>query len=131
MEIHSGATAELEITVTADRTADRIGNPGVMVFSTPHLIGLLEEVASAVIHPHLPSGAATIGTIVEMRHLAATPLGMKVRAKATLLETDGRRFLFQVEAYDEIEKIAEGKHERFVVQNLEKFLSRAMAKGKR
>ena len=131
MDIRPGATAEVEITVTADRTADRIGNPGVMVFSTPHVVGLLEEVASAVIQPHLPAGAATVGTMVEMRHLAPTPVGMKVRAKATLLETDGRRFLFQVEAHDEIEKIAEGKHERFVVQNLEKFLARAMGKGKR
>jgi predicted thioesterase len=131
MDIRPGATAEIEITVTADRTADRIGNPGVMVFSTPHVVGLLEEVASAVIQPHLPAGASTVGTMVEMRHLAATPVGMKVKAKATLLETDGRRFLFQVEAHDEIEKIAEGKHERFVVQNLEKFLARAMGKGKR
>ncbi len=131
MDIRPGATAEVEITVTADRTADRIGNPGVMVFSTPHVVGLLEEVASAVIQPHLPAGAATVGTMVEMRHLAATPVGMKVRANATLLETDGRRFLFHVEAHDEIEKIAEGKHERFVVQNLEKFLARAMGKGKR
>ena len=131
MDVRPGATAEIEITVTADRTADRIGNPGVMVFSTPHLIGLLEEVSNAVIQPHLPGGASTVGTVVEMRHLAATPVGMKVRAKATLLETDGRRFLFQVEAHDEIEKIAEGKHERFVVQNLEKFLARAMGKGKR
>jgi len=131
MDVRPGATAEIEITVTADRTADRIGNPGVMVFSTPHLIGLLEEVSNAVIQPHLPGGAGTVGTVVEMRHLAATPVGMKVRAKATLLETDGRRFLFQVEASDEIEKIAEGKHERFVVQNLEKFLARATGKGKR
>ena len=131
MDVRPGATAEVEITVSADRTADRIGNPGVMVFSTPHLIGLLEEVSNAVIQPHLPAGAGTVGTVVEMRHLAATPVGMKVRAKATLLETDGRRFLFQVEASDEIEKIAEGKHERFVVQNLEKFLARARDKGKR
>jgi predicted thioesterase len=131
MDLRPGATKELETTVTPDRTADRIGNPGVMVFSTPHLIGLLEEVSDAVIKPHLPPGAATVGTMVEMHHLAATPLGMKVKAKATLLEADGRRFLFKVEAYDEIEMIAEGKHERFVVQNLEKFLSRAMGKGKR
>ncbi len=130
MDVKPGATKEVEITVTADRTADRMGNKGVMVFSTPHLIGLLEDTAGAVIQPHLPAGGATVGTMVEMRHLAATPVGMKVRAKATLLETDGRRFLFQVEAHDEIEKIAEGKHERFVVANLEKFLSRAASKGK-
>jgi len=131
MDVQAGATKEIEIRVTADHTADEMGNKGVMVFSTPHLIGLLEDVAGAVIQPHLPAGATTVGTMVEMRHLAATPVGMKVKAKATLLETDGRRFLFQVEAWDEIDKIAEGKHERFVVQNLEKFLARAMGKGKR
>jgi predicted thioesterase len=66
--------------------------------------------------------------MVEMKHLAATPVGMKVRAKATLLETDGKRYLFAVEAWDEKDKIAEGRHERFVVPDLQKFLQRAMSK---
>lgn len=130
MDIRPGATAEIEVTVTPDRTADVMGNKGVMVLSTPHLIGLLEDAAGAVVLPHLPTGAATVGTLVEMRHLAPTPVGMKVKAKATLLETDGRRFLFQVEAHDEVEKVAEGKHERFVVQDLQKFLARTLKKGK-
>ncbi len=130
MDIRPGATAEIEVTVTPDRTADVMGNKGVMVLSTPHLIGLLEDAAGAVVLPHLPTGAATVGTLVEMRHLAATPVGRKVKAKATLLETDGRRFLFQVEAHDEVEKVAEGKHERFVVQDLQKFLARTLKKGK-
>ncbi len=130
MDLKPGATAEVEITVTPDRTADAIGNKGVMVLATPFLIGLLENAAIAVIQQAVPPGAGTVGTMVEMRHLAATPVGMKVRAKATLLETDGRRFLFQVEAHDEVEKVAEAKHERFLVPNLEKFLARAMAKRK-
>jgi predicted thioesterase len=130
MDLKPGATAEVEITVTPDRTADAIGNKGVMVLATPFLIGLLENAAIAVIQQAVPPGAGTVGTMVEMRHLAATPVGMKVRAKATLLETDGRRFLFQVEAHDEAEKVAEAKHERFLVPNLEKFLARAMAKRK-
>ena len=129
MVISPGASAEVEVTVTDDRTADRLGNPGVRVFATPFLIGLLEDAAGAVIHPHLPPGASTVGTMVEMRHLAATPVGMKVRARAVLVETDGRRYLFNVEAWDEKEKIAEGRHERFVVPNLEKFLERAMKKA--
>lgn len=106
-----------------------MGNRGVRVLATPFLIGLLEDAAGVVLKPHLPPGAATVGTLVEMRHLAATPVGMLVRAKATLLETDGRRYLFAVEAWDEKEKIAEGRHERFVVADLEKFLARAMKKG--
>jgi predicted thioesterase len=68
--------------------------------------------------------------MVEMRHLAATPVGMKVRARATLLETDGRRFLFAVEAWDDKDKVAEGRHERFVVPDMQAFLERAMKKGR-
>ena len=123
-----GQTAELEIVVTPDRTADAMGHKGVMVLATPYLIGLLEDAAGAIMKPHLAPGAGTVGTMVEMRHLAATPVGMKVRAKATLLETDGQRFLFRVVAYDEVEKVADGKHERFVLPNLEKFLDRALKK---
>lgn len=129
MDIRPGASAEVEITVTPDRTADRLGNPGVQVFATPFLVGLLEQAAGAVIHPHLPPGASTVGTSVDIRHLAATPVGMKVRARAVLVETDGRRYLFDVEAWDEKEKVAEGRHQRVVVANLEKFLERAMKKA--
>lgn len=129
MNVQPGESAEVTITVTPERTADAMGNRGVMVFATPFLVGLLEDAAGRVIHPHLPPGASTVGTRVEMNHLAATPVGMKVRAKATLLETDGRRYLFGVEAWDEKEKIAEGRHERFVVLDREKFLARAMKKA--
>jgi predicted thioesterase len=106
-----------------------MGNRGVHVLATPFVVGLLEDAASAVLKPHLSPGVATVGTMVEMRHLAATPVGMRVRARATLLETDGRRYLFAVEAWDEKEKIAEGRHERFVVSDLQKFLTRVMKKG--
>jgi fluoroacetyl-CoA thioesterase len=129
LDIQPGAIGEVVTTVTPDRTADAMGNRGVRVMATPFVIGLLEDAAGAVLKPHLPPGAATVGTMVEMRHLAATPVGMQVRAKAVLLETDGRRYLFAVEAWDEREKIAEGRHERFVVTDLEKFLARAMKKG--
>jgi predicted thioesterase len=129
MDIKPGATAEVGYTVTEDKTAHAMGNTGVHVFATPYVVGFLEDAAAAVIHPQLPAGAGTVGTMVEMKHLAATPVGMKVRAKATLLETDGRRFLFGVEAWDEQEKIAEGRHERFVVPDMAKFLGRAMKKG--
>ena len=131
MDVEPGATGEVATTVTPDRTAEAMGNRGVQVLATPFIIGLLEDAAGAVLKPHLPPGAATVGTMVEMRHLAATPVGMKVRAQATLLETDGRRYLFAVEAWDEKEKIAEGRHERFVVPDLQTFLARAMKKGER
>lgn len=128
--LRPGLSAELEVTVTPEKTADAMGNPGVHVFATPWVVTLLENVSSKVLAPHLPPGGGSVGTMVEMRHLAATPVGMKVRAKATILETDGRRVLFHVEASDEVETIAEGRHERFIVGNLERFLERAMKKGK-
>ncbi len=128
MDLTPGAVAEVEVVVTPEQTADAMGNRGVLVFATPFLIGLLEDAAGAVIQPRLPAGAATVGTMVEMKHLAATPVGMKVRARAELLETDGKRFLFRVEAFDEVEKVAEGTHERYVISSLKKFLSRAMTK---
>ncbi|MGH7313131.1 MAG: thioesterase family protein [Candidatus Rokuibacteriota bacterium] len=130
MDLQPGATAEVALTVTPDRTADAMGNRGVHVFATPFVVGLLEDAAGAVLEPHLPPGAATVGTMVEMRHLAATPVGMRVRARATLLQADGRRFLFSVEAWDDKDKIAEGRHERFVVRDLPTFLDRVMMKGR-
>src|SRR5499427_6563575 len=123
MPFPAGLTAEIEQVVVPELTADALGNHGVRVFA-------MELTCNAAMKPHLPPGGASVGTMVEMKHLAATPLGMKVRAKATLLESDEKRCLFQVEVFDKIEKIADGRHERFVVPNLEKFLSRAMTKGR-
>jgi fluoroacetyl-CoA thioesterase len=129
VDIKPGSTAEVGYTVSEDQTAHAMGNRGVHVYATPFVIGLLEDAAGAVLRPHLPPGGGSVGTMVEMKHLAATPVGMKVRAKATLLESDGKRYLFTVEAWDEKEKIAEGRHERFVVPDMERFLARAMKKS--
>ena len=131
MPLEPGQTATVERVVTRELTADVLGNPGVTVLATPFVLTLLENAAHAVMAPHVPPGAGTVGTHVDMKHLAATPIGMTVRAKAVLLETDGRRCLFDVEAWDEVEKIAEGRHERFVVPNLAKFIERTMAKGRK
>jgi fluoroacetyl-CoA thioesterase len=128
MALTSGLTGEFEQLVMPELTADAVGNKGVQVFATPFVINLMELTCNVVMKPHLPTGASSGGTMVEMKHLAASPVGMKVRAKATLLETDGKRCRFEVTVWDEAEKIGEGRHERFVVPNLEKFLSRAMSK---
>jgi predicted thioesterase len=128
MSLTPGTTHEITRTVTADVTADALGNTGVMVFATPCVLALVENACNGMVQPHLTAGAATVGTSVELKHLGATPLGMTVRARATLTETDGRRYLFSVEVWDEKEKVAEAKHERFVVNDLAKFLERAMKK---
>jgi fluoroacetyl-CoA thioesterase len=124
-----GAVVELSRTVTPDVTADAMGHRGVKVFATPYLISLLEDAAGRVMEPHLPATASSVGTMIDIRHLAATPVGMTVRARATLLETDGKRFLFQVEAWDDKDKVAEGRHERALVPDLARFLDRVMKKG--
>src|SRR3972149_1341871 len=124
MDIQPGATAEVSLTVGLDRTAHAMGNTGVHVFATPFVVGLLEDAAQAVLRPQLPSGGGSVGTMVEMKHLAATPVGMKVRAKATLLETDGKRFLFAVEAWDDRDKVAEGRHERVLALDIQKLVAR-------
>lgn len=129
MSLAAGTTHEITRTVTPDQTADALGNTGVMVFATPCVLTLVENACSAMLQPHLPAGAATVGTVVELKHLGATPLGMRVRAKAMLLETDGRRYVFSVEVWDEKEKVAEVRHERFLVNDLAKFLARATKKG--
>jgi predicted thioesterase len=129
MTLTPGTTHEITRTVTADLTADALGNRGVMVFATPHMLALVENACNALLQPHLPAGAATVGTAVELKHLGATPLGMTVRAKATLLEVDDKRFVFSVEVWDEKEKVGESRHERFLVQDLAKFLARAMKKA--
>jgi predicted thioesterase len=129
MSLTPGTTHEITRTVTADLTADALGNTGVMVLATPCILTLIENACSAMLQPHLPAGAATVGTVVELKHLGATPLGMQVRTKATLLETDGRRYVFSVEVWDAKEKVAESRHERFLVNDLAKFLARAMKKA--
>lgn len=129
MSLTPGTTHEITRTVTPDLTADALGNKGVMVFATPCVLTLIENACSELLAPHLPAGAATVGTVVEMKHLAATPAGMQVRAKATLLETDGRRYVFSVDVWDAKEKIAESRHERFLIPDLAKFLARAMKKA--
>ena len=129
MALTPGTTHEITRTVTADQTADALGNKGVMVFATPCVVTLVENACSEMVQPQLPAGAATVGTVVELKHLGATPLGMTVRAKATLVETDGRRYVFTVEVWDDKERVAEARHERFVVNDLAKFLARAMKKA--
>ena len=122
-----GLTASVSTEVTEGNTAIAYGSGGVKVFATPAMIGLMEKAALSCVDPVLPAGMATVGTKVEVSHLAATPVGMQVRAQAELLEIDGKRLVFRVEAYDEAGLIGEGKHERFII-DLERFISRAEAK---
>ena len=130
MEITPGLVGEVEIVVQPADTADAAGNKGVHVLATPRLVGLLEQAAIQAVQAGLPPGAGTVGTRMDMKHLAATPVGMKVRARAVVRQVDGRRYVYDIEAHDEQEKVAEGTHERFQI-NQARFLERVAEKAKR
>ncbi|HJT58847.1 MAG TPA: thioesterase family protein [Ktedonobacteraceae bacterium] len=121
MALEIGLTGEMTTTVAHENTAAFVGAGGVEVFATPMMIALMENASWHAVANHLDEGFVTVGTLVNVRHLAATPLGQQVRATAKLIEIDGRRLVFQVEAYDEQKKIGEGQHERFIV-NLNRFM---------
>jgi len=123
MALTPGLTGEATTIVVHENTAASVGAGGVEVFGTPMMIALMENAAWRAVANSLEAGDVTVGIVVNVRHLAATPLGQHVRATAKLIEIDGRRLIFNVEAYDEKRKIGEGQHERFIV-NLERFIKR-------
>jgi fluoroacetyl-CoA thioesterase len=128
-ELAPGLIAELEHTVTDADTASRWGSGLVPVFSTPALVGLMESTAVKALSGHLPPGQTTVGGRIDVRHLAATPVGMQVRARAELTAVDGRKLVFKIQAWDVVEQIGEAEHERFVVDEA-RFLGRIQAKIK-
>jgi fluoroacetyl-CoA thioesterase len=114
--IETGLIHEMGITVHTSDTARESGGESLPpVLSTPKVISYLERTAHYSILPHLEEGQSSVGTLVNMRHLGASPVGMQVRFRAEVLEVDRRRVRFKIEAWDEVEKIAEGEHERFII----------------
>ena len=128
-KLNRGLKFKIEKVVTEKDTAMSFGSGGVKVFATPMMIGLMENAALSAVDLHLPKGYVTVGTRIDVRHLAATPVGMKVYAMAKLIGIDGKRLEFKVEAYDEKEKIGEGSHERYII-DVERFIERTAAKQK-
>lgn len=128
--IAPGLVGKIEIVVEAADTADALGNRGVHVLATPRLVALLEQAAIRAVAPHLPPGGSTVGTRIDVRHLAATPVGMRATIRATLREVDGRRLVFDIEGHDEAERIVEGRHERFQIDQA-RFLARVAEKERR
>ena len=126
--LQPGIKGKQTITVTHEQTAAHYGSGALEVFATPAMVALLEETAWRSVQPYLEEGQATVGTRVDIRHLAATPLGGKVTCESELVEVDRRRLVFKVEVFDEKTKVGEGIHERFVIQS-DKFLAAARAKG--
>lgn len=128
MALEVGLVGELAITVQESDTAYGSGGGNLPeVLSTPRLISMLERTAHTTLLPYLLEGQASVGTLVNIRHLGATPVGMQVHFRAELFEIDQRRLRFKVEAWDEVEKVAEGEHERFII-DLTRFEERLESK---
>lgn len=126
MEI--GIKGRAETVVNHENTAQFVGSGELEVFATPQMIALMEQAAASSVAGELEEGQGTVGTLLNVSHDAATPLGMKVWAETELVEVDRRRLVFDVKAYDECGLIGQGKHERFIIQN-DKFLAKVNAKG--
>jgi len=122
-----GAKGERKLLVTTDIAITFLGTDGPRVLSTPHMIGLMEMTCRDTVLPLLEPGHDTVGTHVNVAHLAAAPIGMSVRFLAEVTQVDGRRITFRVDAWDEKEKIGEGTHERAII-NVAKFATRLAAK---
>lgn len=116
MALEPGLVNEMIMTVDISDTARTSGGESLPpVLSTPRLISFMERTAHYAILPLLAEGQTSVGTVVNIRHLGATPVGMQVRFRAELVEVDRRRLVFKVEAWDAVEKVGEGQHERFII----------------
>ena len=119
--------ATVNETVSEENTALSVGSGSLKVYATPAMLALMEKAACKALEPVLGEGETTVGTLLNVKHIAATPMGMQVSATAELLEKDGRRYVFKVTATDECGVIGEGTHERFAVLS-EKFTEKTYSK---
>ena len=113
--------------VTENNTAISVGSGSLAVYATPAMLALIERAACVALEAVLNEGETSVGTLLNVKHLAATPVGMQVSATAELVERDGRKLVFNVSASDECGLIGEGVHERFIV-NSEKFIQKTYSK---
>ena len=125
--LETGIRGEATTVVDNSNTAATMKSGELQVFATPCMIALMEQAAYQSVAGELEEGQGTVGTMMNVKHSSATPVGMQVTAKTELVEVDGRRLVFHVEAYDERGLIGEGGHERFIIFN-EKFQQKANAK---
>ena len=127
LQLPAGLTGTAELVVGDQHTAPRIGSGRIRVLATPVMINLIEAAALAAVEQSLPEHHQSLGTHLDISHIAATPVGMRVRATAEVLRVEGRTIYFKVRAEDERELIGEGTHERVVV-NVDRFDQRVQQK---
>jgi len=115
MELAPGLKHVQSVTVTEDMTPPHLRGDAIRVLATPDMVRLVEQTAIQCVQPLLKPGQTTVGTVVNIKHLAATPEGMKATITVEVTEVDRRRLGFKFEVHDEVEKVGEGTHERFVI----------------
>ena len=125
--METGIKGSKEIIVTDKLTAAQMGSGLAPVYATPWMIALIEGTASESVEPELGEGMGTVGTKVEVEHLAATPVGMKVHCEMELVEIDRSRLVFEARVYDETGLVGRGRHERFIIDNA-RFMEKVQAK---
>ena len=126
-QLRSGMTGEAQLLVGEEHTAPSIGSGKVHVLATPVMINVIEAAALDAVERFLPAGYQSLGTVLNVRHIAATPVGMYVRATAKITKVDGRTLFFSVAVSDDKELVGDGTHERVVV-NVAKFDERVQRK---
>lgn len=124
-----GMTREIKAKSLPEHSAQHFYSNLPNVLATPILGGLMERVSAELIDEHLQAGQQSVGISMNLKHLAPTPLGMEVRVTTEVTAAEGRKFTFHLEAFDEVEKIGEAVHERFVIQ-ADKFNARVDEKAK-
>ncbi len=122
-EIEVGVIGSMEIVVSKELTAVKYGSGLIEVFATPAMISIMESTAHTSVQKYLPDGFITLGIEVNIKHLKATPVGMKVNCESKLINVDGRKLTFEVNAYDEKGLIGTGLHVRFIVET-KKFMDK-------
>ena len=125
-ELKTGIKCTKELTVTEDVTAAALDSGGLAVYATPAMIALMEFAAWDSVEACMEEGRTTVGTLMNVKHLTATTVGMHVKAESELVEIDRRRLVFKVAAYDDAGLIGEGTHERFIIDT-DRFMSAAEA----
>jgi predicted thioesterase len=126
-DIRVGLAAEATVMVDNSLLATTVGSGGVPVYATPAMVALMETAAVDALAPSLAEGQSSVGIALDIRHLAATPPGRPVRARAEVIEAEGNKVVFQVQAWDHAELIGKGTHTRFVI-DVARFMQRVQAK---
>ena len=115
--LKTGIKGHQELVVTQELTAKNMGSGVMDVFATPAMLALMEKTAFTSVAEYLNEGCGSVGTKVDIEHVASSPVGMKITCDSDLIEIEGRKLVFICEAYDEKGLIGKGTHERFIVEN--------------